>query len=139
MSLLEVLIAVSGLGIGYWLVSVFLSNSPSPIDPAQGHEPHEVDIGARPWTEVLGVDADADEAAITAAYRRRIAEYRPDRVATMAEEIRARVRALGVDYGQGFAIARPVPITEVLDVLPVLAAATTGTYLLDEATRGTGS
>lgn len=91
MSLLEILVAVSGLGIGYWLVSVFLSNSPSasPIDPAQDHEPHEVDIGARPWTEVLGVDADADEAAITAAYRRRIAEYRPDRVATMAEEIRA--------------------------------------------------
>ena len=42
------------------------------------------------------------------------------------EEIRTRVRALGVDYGQGFAIARPVPVGEVLDVLPVLAAATPG-------------
>jgi diguanylate cyclase (GGDEF)-like protein len=50
------------------------------------------------------------------------------------EEIRTRVRALGVDYGQGFAIARPVPVAEVLDVLPVLAAATPGAFLADDAT-----
>ena len=49
------------------------------------------------------------------------------------EEIRARVRMLGVDYGQGFAIARPVPVSEVLDVLPVLAAATPGAFLIDES------
>ena len=48
------------------------------------------------------------------------------------EEIRTRVRMLGVDYGQGFAIARPVPVQEVLDVLPVLAAATPGAFLIDE-------
>jgi diguanylate cyclase (GGDEF)-like protein len=55
------------------------------------------------------------------------------------EEIRARVRALGVDYGQGFAIARPVPVGEVLDVLPVLAAATPGAFLVEEPTQQTGS
>ncbi len=54
------------------------------------------------------------------------------------EEIRTRVRALGVDYGQGFAIARPVPIAEVLDVLPVLAAATPGAFLIDESARDAG-
>ena len=48
------------------------------------------------------------------------------------EEIRTRVRSLGVDYGQGFAIARPVPVGEVLDVLPVLAAATPGAFLAEE-------
>jgi diguanylate cyclase (GGDEF)-like protein len=48
------------------------------------------------------------------------------------EEIRTRVRMLGVDYGQGFAIAKPVPVSEVLDVLPVLAAATPGTFLIDD-------
>ncbi|HEX6638020.1 MAG TPA: bifunctional diguanylate cyclase/phosphodiesterase [Steroidobacteraceae bacterium] len=55
------------------------------------------------------------------------------------EEIRARVRSLGVDYGQGFAIARPVPVAEVLDVLPVLAAVTPGAFLLEEPPRHTGS
>lgn len=39
------------------------------------------------------------------------------------EEIRSRVAALGVDYGQGFCIGRPEPFTEVLAHLPILAAA----------------
>jgi diguanylate cyclase (GGDEF)-like protein len=54
------------------------------------------------------------------------------------EEIRTRVRMLGVDYGQGFAIARPVPVQEVLDVLPVLSAATPGAFLLDESAANAG-
>jgi EAL domain-containing protein (putative c-di-GMP-specific phosphodiesterase class I) len=55
------------------------------------------------------------------------------------EEIRARVRTLGVDYGQGFAIAKPVPVNEVLDVLPVLAAATPGAFLMQEPRSNTAS
>jgi EAL domain-containing protein (putative c-di-GMP-specific phosphodiesterase class I) len=54
------------------------------------------------------------------------------------EEIRTRIRALGVDYGQGFAIARPVPVGEVLEVLPVLAAATPGAFLADGGARQAG-
>jgi len=54
------------------------------------------------------------------------------------DEIRARVRTLGVDYGQGFAIARPVPVQEVLDVLPVLCAATPGAFLLEEPSANAG-
>jgi diguanylate cyclase (GGDEF)-like protein len=55
------------------------------------------------------------------------------------EEIRTRVRTLGVDYGQGFAIAKPVPVNEVLDVLPVLAAATPGSFLIPEPRSSTAS
>jgi diguanylate cyclase (GGDEF)-like protein len=54
------------------------------------------------------------------------------------EEIRARVRTLGVDYGQGFAIARPVPVAEVLELIPVLAAATTGVFLADDLKANAG-
>ncbi|MGC4027265.1 MAG: EAL domain-containing protein [Steroidobacteraceae bacterium] len=39
------------------------------------------------------------------------------------DEIRLRVAALGVDYGQGFAIARPVPLTEVVLELPMYSRA----------------
>ncbi len=46
--------------------------------------------------------------------------------------------ALGVDYGQGFAIARPVPVGEVLEVLSVLAAATPGAFLCEEPASHTG-
>ncbi len=49
-------------------------------------------------------------------------------IATVAEyvetdEIRNRIASLGVDYGQGFAIGRPGPFTDVLAELPVIAAA----------------
>jgi EAL domain-containing protein (putative c-di-GMP-specific phosphodiesterase class I) len=39
------------------------------------------------------------------------------------EEIRARIATLGVDYGQGFAIGRPLPLVDLLAELPLLAAA----------------
>ena len=39
------------------------------------------------------------------------------------DEIRNRVAALGVDYGQGFAIGRPLPLEELLSDLPLLMAA----------------
>ncbi len=39
------------------------------------------------------------------------------------DEIRLRVARLGVDYGQGFAIARPAPLVDVIRDLPTYAAA----------------
>jgi diguanylate cyclase (GGDEF)-like protein len=46
------------------------------------------------------------------------------------EEIRTRLSALGVDYGQGFAIAKPEPLAEILAELPlhVAAAAPSGVW-----------
>ncbi len=48
-------------------------------------------------------------------------------IVTVAEyvetrEICARVALLGVDYGQGFAIGRPTPLTDLLAGLPPLPA-----------------
>jgi diguanylate cyclase (GGDEF)-like protein len=43
------------------------------------------------------------------------------------DEIRHRIAQLGVDYGQGFAIGRPVPINDVLEQLPLYAAVANGT------------
>ena len=45
--------------------------------------------GAMPWYVVLDVDRSASRAAITAAYRSRISQYHPDKVARMGPEIRA--------------------------------------------------
>ncbi len=39
------------------------------------------------------------------------------------DEIRTRIEALGVDYGQGFAIAQPTPLVDVLSELPLYVAA----------------
>jgi EAL domain-containing protein (putative c-di-GMP-specific phosphodiesterase class I) len=38
------------------------------------------------------------------------------------DEIRRRVAALGVDYGQGFCLGKPQPLAEVLKDLPVFEA-----------------
>jgi diguanylate cyclase (GGDEF)-like protein len=42
------------------------------------------------------------------------------------DEIRYRIAKLGVDYGQGFAIGKPVPIADVLEQLPLYAAVAEG-------------
>jgi diguanylate cyclase (GGDEF)-like protein len=39
------------------------------------------------------------------------------------DEIRTRIEELGVDYGQGFAIAQPAPLADVLAELPLYVAA----------------
>jgi len=40
-----------------------------------------------------------------------------------SDEIRTRIESLGVDYGQGFAIAQPIPLADVLMELPLYLAA----------------
>lgn len=50
------------------------------------------------------------------------------------DEIRLRVAALGVDYGQGFAIARPVPLSQTVLELPMYC--TSAVYSLEEAHAG---
>jgi len=42
------------------------------------------------------------------------------------DEIRHRIAALGVDYGQGFAIGKPVPIDDIIEQLPLYAAVAAG-------------
>jgi diguanylate cyclase (GGDEF)-like protein len=48
------------------------------------------------------------------------------------EEIRTRITALGVDYGQGFAIAKPVPLIDLLAELPLYAAASSASGVWPE-------
>ena len=43
------------------------------------------------------------------------------------DPIRERIAGLGVDYGQGFSIGRPVPLTDVLADLPAALARVPGT------------
>ncbi|UHQ19039.1 J domain-containing protein [Lysobacter sp. KIS68-7] len=79
---------VSGLVVGYWLISVFLPNvrdesdaSSDDVDPPTPAPPA--------WHDVLNVAPHASRAEIDLAYRRAIAQYHPDRVANLGPEIRA--------------------------------------------------
>lgn len=94
MSFTEVLVAISGLAIGYWLVAVFLPHSRQP--PGEADTSGDDDEGPATraagapshWSEVLGVSQTASREEIVAAYKAKISQYHPDKVATMADEIR---------------------------------------------------
>ena len=95
MTITEFLAIISGLAIGYWLVAVFIPNARKPRDDdAEAAAEREAPGWGRPpehpvaWHEILGVDGDASHEEIVAAYRRLIARYHPDKVATMAPEFR---------------------------------------------------
>ena len=99
MTVTEVLVIVCGIAIGYWLVAVFVPHARPGTGGDAPAPTTTIDIGAPAWHEVLGVAPDADRDAIHDAYRRRLAQYHPDKVATMAPEIRelAARRAIELD------------------------------------------
>lgn len=93
MTLFEIVVAISGLAIGYWLVGVFVSSSrPGTHESTTPDDASSDDGTFRHWTDVLGVPFDAGEEQVTSAYRRAIAQHHPDRVATMAPEIQELAR-----------------------------------------------
>lgn len=88
----EVAAIAVGLGGGYWLVSrIIEGKADEPQDPRRQDEPHTVPTAnpSPPWWEVLGVPQIATRDEVARAYKRRISEYHPDKVAQMGEEIRA--------------------------------------------------
>lgn len=107
MNLDRILIMLVCAGVGYWVVSALMGRSQKP--PATpGSAPHEPPggAGAGPrdppaapsaqagvtltnWYQILGVAETASMEEVVAAYKRRISEYHPDKVAQMGAEIRA--------------------------------------------------
>ena len=103
MSLLEIVVGISGLAIGYWLVGVFVSSpkfEPHEATPQEDAPPKP--DAPRHWTDVLGVPYDADEEQVNSAYRRAIALHHPDRVATMASEIQELARHRTVEINAAY-------------------------------------
>ena len=94
----EIAATCIGLIAGYWLVNAYISGKkPPPNDGEAKREPElegtrRAPPGFEPlepqWYEVLGVGVFATREEITAAYKRRISEYHPDKVARLGDEIR---------------------------------------------------
>jgi DnaJ-domain-containing protein 1 len=109
MTLGEKLIILVGLAAGYWLVSALMDwsarkeraeaapakNSPSGKPESIGLEARSDALLSNPgsgeprWFEVLEVPESATDEQIAAAYKRKISENHPDKVAQMGAEIRA--------------------------------------------------
>jgi DnaJ like chaperone protein len=97
MSPAEILVSVICLIVGYWLVNTLMQKGPNvrggndaKSEPPHRSVPPPQDANdAKAWHEVLGVPKAATHAQVAAAYRQRISEYHPDKVAKMGAEIRA--------------------------------------------------
>jgi DnaJ-domain-containing protein 1 len=101
MSAVDIVVIVAGLFFGYRLVSNYLTPNtggqarPQP-QPGNNDAPRQdweknwepPAPKGQAWHEVLGVPETADLAQIEYAYRVKISQYHPDKVAQLGEDIR---------------------------------------------------
>ena len=89
MTLVDIIVIAVCLAIGYKFVSSMMSKSDEPA--SEGHRPEPPNLFQRqpPWYDVLGVARDATHEQIVSAYRARMSEYHPDKVANLGPDIRA--------------------------------------------------
>lgn len=101
----EIASIVIGLAGGFWLVNAIMdgrASGPKPADRARGPASEanadgtRDDASPRPseepgpqWWDVLGVPRIATRDEVARAYKRKISEYHPDKVAQLGAEIRA--------------------------------------------------
>ncbi|HVI53898.1 MAG TPA: DnaJ domain-containing protein [Luteibacter sp.] len=89
MTLADIIVIAICLALGYKFASSMMSKSASPADEGNRPEPPNLFLRQPPWHEVLGVSADATHDQIVGAYRARMSEYHPDKVANLGPDIRA--------------------------------------------------
>jgi hypothetical protein len=125
MSPAEILVSAICLVVGYWLVNTLMQKGPTvrgeKSKPSAGPQapPPGAHAGAPPpraatdstaWHEVLGVARSATHAEVAAAYRARISEYHPDKVAKMGIEIRAvaerKSKQINIAYAEALKVVR---------------------------------
>jgi DnaJ-domain-containing protein 1 len=100
MTALDMVVIAAGLFFGYRLVSNYLSpHTGDRQGPSRAHatdstrqdwEQHWASPTAKvpAWFDVLGVAESADVAEIERAYRVKMSQYHPDKVAQLGEDIR---------------------------------------------------
>lgn len=114
----DLVVVIACVVVGYWLVKVWMGLRENPDDPAsspqRGTAPAPADeapASASNWHEILAVSPAASRDEIVAAWRRRVSEYHPDKVAGMAPEIRElahrRTQRVNAAYEIGMRYARP--------------------------------
>lgn len=90
---MELLVVVVFLLLGYWIMSAILNwlsrNGAQAAGRGGGEGSGSEDPGAEEWFRVLEVPETASKEQIVSAYKQKISEYHPDKVAQMGEELRA--------------------------------------------------
>lgn len=82
----RILILVVCFALGYWLVMKFMNLS---VSKARDDSAADERVTLSNWFEILEVPEDSSREQINAAFKKKIAQYHPDKVAMMGPEIRA--------------------------------------------------
>jgi len=105
MTLTELTVSFLGLVIGYLVVSALMGRKPQDASPGSA-PPTAVDtdraVTLSNWYRILGVREAANRKKITAAYKKLISQYHPDKVAQMGVEIRALAEAKSKQINAAF-------------------------------------
>ena len=106
MTYVEIIVIVGGLLLGYWIVTILVnkklvsstnSNNNPKNGPQQNGALHdaadndnsgEEDHIPASWFRILEVSESASPEQVVAAYKHKISQYHPDKVAQMGAEIR---------------------------------------------------
>jgi DnaJ-domain-containing protein 1 len=121
-SLAEIVVVVFGLGVGYYLVASYFAGKSTPenggesanrrqqwendADAADSRtrqkSPEDTAQNAKQWFDVLLVAPSASADEIKQAYRRRMAEYHPDKVSQLGVDLRlladAKTKEINIAY-----------------------------------------
>lgn len=89
MTLVDIIVIAICLAVGYKFVSSMMARSDDPGSGNRRPEPPNLFQRQPPWHDVLGVSSDATHEQIVSAYRARMSEYHPDKVANLGPDIRA--------------------------------------------------
>lgn len=98
----EVLVAIGGAALGYWLIAVAWPLLRGRGDDEPGDSPFAPDP---PWFEVLGVAADAGRAEIETAHRAKREEHLPERVAHLGSRARQQAQSRLMEIDRAYAAA----------------------------------
>ncbi len=85
MSITELVVIALGLVFGYWVVSLGVNGKPD--QPRANRQPG-LDGDGQKWHEILQVAPSAGVDEIRHAYQTLIAQYSPDKVASLGPELR---------------------------------------------------
>ena len=101
------ILAIIGCGaLGYGVIHLVLNKPASPSAPPRPAVPPQP-VFAPAWPRVLELPAEASLDEIREAYRRRMSQYHPDKVASLGRELRelaeAKSKEISVAYQEALA------------------------------------
>ncbi|MBE1159418.1 J domain-containing protein [Dyella acidiphila] len=113
MTAVDIVVIAAGLLFGYRLVSNYLSPHGAPSTEPLHEEARQPERlpDTPPWYVVLEVPENAALAEIERAYRVKVSQYHPDKVAQMGDDIRqlaeARCKEINAAYDAAVRLRKP--------------------------------